>query len=321
MYSKINYSPYYYLDSGHKSLLDFGLELDGKTKDEKLFKIGQNQNMLHDFIELTYNCSKWILPKYSNQYSNHLYNQYQLFTVLSLKTYLKTTYREIIEILEGNDKIIKYLKLKKLPNYSTIQKFFVRMSSQVLKDLNDVILSLTGIDCELVAMDGTGHTSDYADKYYAKIRGKSRKSYIKNHISIDIDTRLILHYATNKGPKYDTEFAIPAIRQIKKYKPHYVLADKAYDSEPIRKCINEETGAFDQIPLKKHAKKGHYRLNSISIFRNKVYSRRMNVERVIFVIKRRFNGTNYSRNTTLQNKETKLKDVLYNIYRTIQLFN
>ena len=56
-----------------------------------------------------------------------------------------------------------------------------------------------------------------------------------------------------------------------------MLADKAYDSEPIRKCINEETGAFDQIPLKKHAKKGHYRLNSISIFRHIVYSKRMNV--------------------------------------------
>ena len=321
MNSKINYSPYYYLNSEHKSLLDFGLELDGKTKDEKLLKIGQNQSKLYDFTELTYNCVNWVLPKYSNYYSNHLYNQHQLFTILALKTYLKTTYREIIEILEGNTKIIKFLKLKKLPNYSTIQKFFVRLSSQVLMDLNDVVLSLTGIDCELVAMDGTGHISDYADKYYAKIRGKSRKSYIKNHIAIDIDTRLILHYAANKGPKYDTEFAIPAIRKIKKYKPHYVLADKAYDSEPIRKCINEEAKAFDQIPLKKHAKKGHYRLKSISIFRNKVYSRRMNVESVIFVIKRRFNGTNYSRSTTLQNKETKLKDVLYNIYRTIQLFN
>ncbi len=60
-------------------------------------------------------------------------------------------------------------------------------------------MSLTGIDCELVAMDGTGHTSDYSDKYYAKIRGKSRKSYIKNHIAIDVDTRLILHYVANKG--------------------------------------------------------------------------------------------------------------------------
>ena len=83
MKTKTNYSPYYYLNSGHKSLLDFGLELGGKTKDEKLFKIGQNQNMLHYFIELTYNCAKWILPKYSSGYSNHLYNQHQLFYYFS----------------------------------------------------------------------------------------------------------------------------------------------------------------------------------------------------------------------------------------------
>lgn len=182
-------------------------------------------------------------------------------------------------------------------------------------------MSINDIDCELVAMDVTGHTSDYADKYYAKIRGKYRKGYIKNHLAIDVDTRLIITYSANKGPKYDTEFAIAAIRKIKKYKPHYILADKAYDSEPIRKCINEEVGAFNQIPLKKHAKTGHYRLNSISIFRHKVYSRRLNVESVIFVIKRIFDGKNYSRSTALQNKETKLKNVLYNIYRTIQLFN
>ncbi len=46
----------------------------------------------------------------------------------------------------------------------------------------------------------------------------------------------------------------------------------------------------------------------------------MNVESVISVIKRRFNGVNFSRSTPLQNKETKLKDVLYNIYRAIQYF-
>ena len=44
MYAKINYSPYYYLNSRHLNLLDFGLELNGKTQEEKLFKIGQNQN-------------------------------------------------------------------------------------------------------------------------------------------------------------------------------------------------------------------------------------------------------------------------------------
>nr|WP_243688030.1 transposase [Methanobacterium formicicum] len=68
-------------------------------------------------------------------------------------------------------------------------------------------------------------------------------------------TRLILYYQTSRGPKYDTQFAKPALRQIKKYKPDYIVADKAYDTEPIRKCINEEIKAFDQIPLKNRAKK------------------------------------------------------------------
>ena len=96
---------------------------------------------------------------------------------------------------------------------------------------------------------------------------------------------MILNYAANRGPKYDTQ-----------------------------------VGAFDQIPLKTRAKTGHYMLNSATIFWHDVYARRMNVESVISVIKRRFNGGNFSRSTKLQNKETKLKDVLYNIYRAIQIF-
>ena len=75
MNCKIKYSPYYYLNSRHLNLLDFGLEINGKTNEEKLFKIGQNQNRLLDFVELTFNYAKWIFPKYSSDYSNHIYNQ------------------------------------------------------------------------------------------------------------------------------------------------------------------------------------------------------------------------------------------------------
>ncbi len=35
------------------------------------------------------------------------------------------------------------------------------------------------------------------------------------------------------------------LRLIKMYKPYYTASDKAYDTEPIRKCINEELKAFD----------------------------------------------------------------------------
>ena len=186
-----------------------------------------------------------------------------------------------------------------------------------MKDLNNLILFLHPIDCELDVIDWTGHTNDYADHYYTKIREKCRKSYIKNHIAIDVNTRIILNYAANNGPKYDTQFAIASIRQLKSYKPHYILSDRTYDTEAIRKCINEEVGAFDQIPLKTLTKTEHYRLNSATIFWNDVYARRMNVKSIIYVIKRRSNGDNYSRSIKLQNKETKLKDALYNIYRAI----
>lgn len=104
-----------------------------------------------------------------------------------------------------------------------------------------------------------------------------------------------------------------------KYKPYYVVADRAYDTEPIRKCINEEVKAFDQIPLKKRAKKGKYRLISPLIFRQMIYKKRNNVESVFSVIKRLFSGINQSRSIKLSNKETKLKNTIYNIHRSIQI--
>ena len=81
-----------------------------------------------------------------------------------------------------------------------MSKNSVIMSDTKLKDLNNLILFIRPIDCELAAMDGTGHISDYAG-HCAKVSGKCRKSYIKNHIAIDVDKRLILNYAANRDPK------------------------------------------------------------------------------------------------------------------------
>ncbi|MCQ2977320.1 MAG: transposase [archaeon] len=211
------------------------------------------------------------------------------------------------------------MHLKKIPHFTTLQKFFKRLPTAILQEINKIILANSEVNGEIVAMDGSGFTNDYADKYYAIIRRKERKSYVKNHISIDVPTRLILHFAAQRGPRFDTRFAIAAIRQIKHYKPKYTLADRAYDTEPIRKCINEEIKAQEQIPLKTRAKKGKYRLKSKTQFKQKIYTKRNNVESVFSVIKRIFNGTNRSRTQQLSNKETKLKNTLYNIYRSTQI--
>ena len=43
------------------------------------------------------------------------------------------------------------------------------------------------------------------------------------------------------------------------------------------------------------------------------------MESIFSVIKRIFNGTNRSRSLKLSNKETKLKNTIYNIYRLTQI--
>ncbi len=43
----------------------------------------------------------------------------------------------------------------------------------------------------ILALDGSGFTNDYSDKNYSKIRQKERKIYIKNHLTIDVNTRLL----------------------------------------------------------------------------------------------------------------------------------
>ena len=64
---------------------------------------------------------------------------------------------------------------------TTLQKFFQKLPSSIFKTINQLILRLYPVKGEIIALDGTGFTNDYADKYYAIIRAKERKSYVKNH--------------------------------------------------------------------------------------------------------------------------------------------
>ena len=68
MLTKINYSPYYYLNSRQLNLSDFGLKINNKIPEEKVFSIAKHENMLLNFVEFTYNYAKWIFSKYSRDY-------------------------------------------------------------------------------------------------------------------------------------------------------------------------------------------------------------------------------------------------------------
>ena len=90
------------------------------------------------------------------------------------------------------------------------------------------------IDEPWVAVDGTGHSTDQASLYYAKLQKqtkKKRKHYTKNQIAVDTQKRVILAQRVARGPRHDFKDAIPTIRKTKKYKPSGFSLDKSFDRE------------------------------------------------------------------------------------------
>jgi hypothetical protein len=60
------------------------------------------------------------LPAYSSPYSRKDFTQHQLFAVLALKTFLRTDYRGVVQVLADFAELRDDLGLAKVPNYSTL---------------------------------------------------------------------------------------------------------------------------------------------------------------------------------------------------------
>ena len=137
MISEIYYSPVYCGVSKQLNLSDFSFK-NSNIQCLKRF-LNKNselkENKLVKFIERTYYYVKIVISKYSNAFSNHLYSQHALFTILAMKIYTKSTYREIIDFIDVSDIIKKYLRIKKVPHFTTIQKFFKSLPSKQIREI------------------------------------------------------------------------------------------------------------------------------------------------------------------------------------------
>ena len=67
------------------------------------------------------------LPAYSSKFSRKDFTQHQLFALLVLKTFLKTDYRGLIQMLFDFSELRNDLGLDKVPHYSTLCKAVKRL--------------------------------------------------------------------------------------------------------------------------------------------------------------------------------------------------
>jgi hypothetical protein len=62
------------------------------------------------------------LPPYSSKFSRKDFTQHQLFALLALKTFFKTDYRGLAQVLDDFAELRADLGLDKVPHYSTLCK-------------------------------------------------------------------------------------------------------------------------------------------------------------------------------------------------------
>jgi len=270
-------------------------------------------------------CRHSRMPLFSNKYSKKLYKQYQHMCVFLIMKKERKHYRTVIQLLELTPGLVRTIGLKRLPHYTTIQKFFRRFSTLLFERIlaqTAKLFELSGI----VAIDSTGFSTSHASRYFMMIKYRRKKhvwkeAYVKNSITADVEKQVILASRPRKDKGHDTLDFVPLVRRTSHVAGiTTVIADKGYDSETNHEFVRNVIRAKTVIPVRRMGRKpykvsGRFRKEMVSNRDKKTYKKRQGIETVFFVMKAVFGDIVYSRSTRQQKKELKAVCVAYNLYR------
>jgi len=272
-----------------------------------------------------------VLPTYAHRFSPKKFTQPQLFACLVLKTFYKTDYRGIVQILKDSAEVREAIDLERLPHYTTLHKASTRLLRTAVAEklltatLRQVMKRRKRV--RLGAMDSSGMESRHVSAYYVKRRSREPNvwqtttytRFPKLGMVCDCSNHLILSVFVGRGPK-------PDVNQFRKtLKPattrvyiQHLLADAGYDSESNHRYAREQCGIRSTIPPKhgrptKKLPSGRYRRLMATRFDKKSYGQRWQSETAFSMIKRNLGSALRARNYWPQCRELHLLALTHNI--------
>ena len=248
------------------------------------------------------------IPLYLNKKGPKKYDIVQHLLVLLVRERCKLGYRESVRFLRELGFVV--------PTYSAVAKRAAKIPMVVLKRLlratADLIRGMIG------AIDGTGLSivkgSEY---YYMRIDGKKVNTFRKLSIGIDVNSKLILSLKIRKKPRHDAVDAIALMKEMLRYKPTHILADKGYDCRKIREFCHKHN-IIAVIPMRnygKHRVRRFYHKKAKAEFKQwkKLYQKRNAVETAISVLKRLFSDKIKSEKYKYMKTEIFIRAIAYNL--------
>lgn len=282
--------------------------------------------------ELAMRLGNQYLADYGATRSRHDFTQRQLMSCLILRAYLKTTYRGLVDFLQGHQGLRKALGMEeKLPHYTTLQKFSRR--SQVL-EIVDLMIGRIGKvalrmvkqrgEVPAVAMDATGLETSTASTHYLTRKGQARRKWLKLSMTVVCGALFPLGLVVDWGPNNDkcqaAELLNKSQRATESEPLQRLYADAGYDADWIHAQCRRTWGVESLIKPVYHRADGSlggsYRSKMTAThLQRKGYGRRWHIESFFSGLKRTMGSALFARIPSQQQKEASLRVLAYALFR------
>ena len=213
-------------------------------------------------------CKRAGIKKYSSQFSNKLFTNYQHIVLLVLKQKSGAGYESFIEEeLAEWPHVAEFLKLKSIPHPDTLNKFAKRIKQSILELVLLQTTARTGIKKLVLGQDGTGFKAKKISHYYVfrlayfqrknrkRKKGRPRKKrrmkkYIYVQIMVELRTQMPLGVLITRTPANEYNKFEPVAQKVMKLGKDVklVVLDKGYDAEKVHEYIREFMEALSIIP-------------------------------------------------------------------------
>ena len=265
------------------------------------------------------------IPLFLHRKSNHVFTVWQHLVLLTIKQYEGKSYRMFVEWLIEAHYLRLFLRLSRVPHFTTLQKFTDRINNALLEKIISSFIVISGTKRIFVGIDSTGFKVPHASQYYTEQIG-SRRKYVKLSIGADVLRQIICTIKRRRAlTRHDNIDFRPIITTTSAILPlSIVTGDKGYDSEDNHLLVREGLHAFSVIPARYGdvpiwRTHGRYRKQMKRGYSTLLYNQRNKDETIISVMKRLFGEHLMSRLIRTQNRELSFRCITYNMHRLTNL--
>jgi hypothetical protein len=112
-------------------------------------------------------CQRQAVPRYSSKCSRKDYTLWQHIALIALMQRVRKSYREYVnDYLTTTERLLDVLGLSKIPHFTTIEKFLLRVPGALLEGVIGGFLGLTRVRWRLFSPDSSGFSPHHASHYY-----------------------------------------------------------------------------------------------------------------------------------------------------------